>query len=102
MQAMLEINDHMHDVWKRRDDDKSIHSTSFSWISGLPFDAKIKEWLIGEEKYKQDAQQKHILLAVADKFLVDRQANKCGASILCFDEIQVPEFHTFQQCPFST
>jgi hypothetical protein len=94
MQAMLEINDHMHDVWKRRDDDKSIHSTSFSWISGLPFDAKIKEWLIGEEKYKQDTQQKHILLAVADKFLVDRQANKCGASILCFDEIQVPEFHT--------
>ncbi|XP_047071285.1 AFG1-like ATPase [Lolium rigidum] len=87
-EAMLEINDHMHDVWKRRDDDKSIHSTSFSWISGLPFDAKIKEWLIGEEKYKQDTQQKHILLAVADKFLVDRQANKCGASILCFDEIQ--------------
>jgi hypothetical protein len=43
MQAMLEIDDHMHDVWKRRDDDKSIHSTTFSWISGLPFNAKIKE-----------------------------------------------------------
>ncbi|XP_040378579.1 putative ATPase N2B isoform X2 [Oryza brachyantha] len=87
-EAMLEIHDHMHDVWKRRDDDKSIESTSFSWISNLPFDWKIKEWLIGEEKYKQDTQQKHILLAVADKFLVDRQANKSGASILCFDEIQ--------------
>jgi hypothetical protein len=24
--------------------------------------------------------------------LVDRQANKTGASILCFDEIQVPKF----------
>ncbi|XP_066365669.1 uncharacterized protein [Miscanthus floridulus] len=87
-QAMLEIRDHMHDVWKRRDDDKSIHSSAFSWISSLPFDSKIKEWLIGEEKYKQQMQQKHILLAVADKFLVDRQANKTGASILCFDEIQ--------------
>ncbi|KAF7020703.1 hypothetical protein CFC21_033767 [Triticum aestivum] len=87
-EAMLEIHDHMHDVWKRRDDGKSMESSAFSWISGLPFDAKIKEWLIGEEKYKQDKHQKHILLAVADKFLVDRQANKCGASILCFDEIQ--------------
>ena len=91
MQAMLEIHDHMHDVWKRRDDDKSVQSSAFSWISSLPFDAKIKEWLIGEEKYKQKTQQKHILLAVADKFLVDRQANKTGASILCFDEIQVPK-----------
>uniref|UniRef100_A0A804M7I2 AAA+ ATPase domain-containing protein n=1 Tax=Zea mays TaxID=4577 RepID=A0A804M7I2_MAIZE len=87
-EAMLEIHDHMHDVWKRRDDDKSIHSSAFSWISSLPFDTKIKEWLIGEEKYKQQTQEKHILLAVADKFLVDRQANKTGASILCFDEIQ--------------
>ncbi|PAN43975.1 hypothetical protein PAHAL_9G008200 [Panicum hallii] len=87
-EAMLEIHDHMHDVWKRRDDDKSVQSSAFSWISSLPFDAKIKEWLIGEEKYKQETQQKHILLAVADKFLVDRQANKTGASILCFDEIQ--------------
>ncbi|KAJ1292677.1 hypothetical protein BS78_01G008300 [Paspalum vaginatum] len=87
-EAMLEIHDHMHDVWKRRDDDKSVESSAFSWISSLPFDAKIKEWLIGEEKYKQETQQKHILLAVADKFLVDRQANKTGASILCFDEIQ--------------
>lgn len=87
-EAMLEIHDHMHDVWKRRDDDKSVESSAFSWISSLPFDAKIKEWLIGEEKYKQETHQKHILLAVADKFLVDRQANKTGASILCFDEIQ--------------
>ncbi|XP_021305223.1 putative ATPase N2B isoform X2 [Sorghum bicolor] len=87
-EAMLEIHDHMHDVWKRRDDDKSIHSSAFNWISSLPFDVKIKEWLIGEEKYKQQTQEKHILLAVADKFLVDRQANKTGASILCFDEIQ--------------
>ncbi|PWZ56142.1 putative ATPase N2B [Zea mays] len=76
---------HFHE---RRDDDKSIHSSAFSWISSLPFDTKIKEWLIGEEKYKQQTQEKHILLAVADKFLVDRQANKTGASILCFDEIQ--------------
>ncbi|RLN43154.1 hypothetical protein C2845_PM01G49060 [Panicum miliaceum] len=62
-EAMLEIHDHMHDVWKRRDDDKSVQSSAFSWISSLPFDAKIKEWLIG-------------------------QADKTGASILCFDEIQ--------------
>jgi hypothetical protein len=26
IQAMLEINDHMHDVWKRRDEDKSIRT----------------------------------------------------------------------------
>jgi hypothetical protein len=84
MQAMLEIDDHMHDVWKRRDDDKSIHSTTFSWISGLPFNAKIKEWLISEEKNKQGIYKTK---AVADKFLVHRQANKYGANILCFDKI---------------
>jgi hypothetical protein len=74
MQAMLEIHDHMHDVWKRRDDDKSIHSSAFSWISSLPFDVKIKEWLIGEEKYKQQTKEKHILLQLLTSFwLIDRQ-----------------------------
>lgn len=38
---------------------RSIHSSSFRWISGLPFDAKIKEWMIGE-KYRQEPQKKNI------------------------------------------
>lgn len=55
----------------------------------LPFDTKIKEWLVEEEKYKQEMKMKNILLAVADKFLVDGQERQKGASILCFDEVQV-------------
>ncbi|XP_026666106.2 putative ATPase N2B isoform X2 [Phoenix dactylifera] len=87
-EAMLEIHEHMHDIWKNRHNDRSVQSSTFSWITSLPFDVKVKEWLIGEERYKQEVQTKHILPAVADKFLVDRKANKIGASVLCFDEIQ--------------
>ncbi|KAH7686669.1 ATPase AFG1-like protein [Dioscorea alata] len=87
-EAMLEIHEHMHEVWKNQIEDRTVTSSIFSWIDNLPFDIKVKEWLIGEERYRQEAQLKHILPAVADKFLVDRQANKTGASLLCFDEIQ--------------
>lgn len=96
---MLEIHEHMHEVWKNQIEDRTVTSSIFSWIENLPFDMKVKEWLIGEERYRQKAQLKHILPAVADKFLVDRQANKTGASLLCFDEIQVREHHTLMFLP---
>lgn len=89
MQAMLEIHEHMHEIWKNKDEERSNESTILGWIDSLPFNAKVKEWLIGEERYKQEVHTKHILSAVADKFLIDRKEDKCGASILCFDEIQV-------------
>ncbi|XP_073114874.1 uncharacterized protein [Elaeis guineensis] len=87
-EAMLEIHEHMHAIWKNQHTDRSVQSSTFSWITSLPFDVKVKEWLIGEERYKQEVRTNHILPAVADKFLVDRKANKTGASVLCFDEIQ--------------
>uniref|UniRef100_A0A1D1XYP9 Lactation elevated protein 1 n=1 Tax=Anthurium amnicola TaxID=1678845 RepID=A0A1D1XYP9_9ARAE len=87
-EAMLEIHEHMHNIWKNQTEEKLFQSSIFNWISNLPFDMKVKEWLIGEERYKQEAQMRHILPAVADKFLVDKQADQSGASILCFDEIQ--------------
>lgn len=86
---MLEIHEHMHNVWKNQIEEKSFQSGVFNWIDNLTFDRRVKEWLVGEERYKEEAQMKHILPAVADKFLVDRQADQRGASILCFDEIQV-------------
>ncbi|KAG0485766.1 hypothetical protein HPP92_009845 [Vanilla planifolia] len=87
-EAMLEIHEHMHKAWKNNLDDRSLQSSIISWINSLPFDARVKEWLVGEERYKREAQEKHILPAVADMFLMDRQSEKVGASILCFDEIQ--------------
>ncbi|XP_020241300.1 lactation elevated protein 1 isoform X2 [Asparagus officinalis] len=87
-EAMLQIHEHMHEIWKNQVEDKSSHPRISSWVSNLPFDTKVKEWLIGEEKYKEEVRRKHILPAVADKFLVDRKTEKSGASILCFDEIQ--------------
>lgn len=86
---MLEIHEHMHEVWKNQTVDQSQQSTVFSWIDGLPFSEKVKEWLIGEERYKHEVHTEHILSAVADKFLIDRKTDETGASILCFDEIQV-------------
>ncbi|KAF5201916.1 Afg1-like atpase [Thalictrum thalictroides] len=87
-EAMLEINEHMHKIWKDQVQEKCSESGIYSWIMSLPFDTKVKEWLVAEERYKKEVQMKNILPAVADKFLVDRQAGQRGASILCFDEIQ--------------
>ncbi|XP_021737958.1 putative ATPase N2B isoform X2 [Chenopodium quinoa] len=87
-EAMLEINEHMHNIWKNQVEEKPMQSSISSWIMNLPFDTKVKEWLAGEELYKQEVQMNHILPAVADKFLVGQQVGQRGASILCFDEIQ--------------
>ncbi|XP_038695339.1 putative ATPase N2B isoform X2 [Tripterygium wilfordii] len=87
-EAMLKINEHMHRTWKNQVEEKSLQSSISSWIMNLPFDVKVKEWLAAEERYKKEVQMKNILPAVADKFLVDQQADRRGASVLCFDEIQ--------------
>lgn len=86
---MLKINEQMHKLWKEQVEEKSFQSNISNWIMNLPLDTKIKEWLAAEERYKQDIQLKNILPAVADKLLIDRQGYQRGASILCFDEIQV-------------
>ncbi|XP_058225545.1 uncharacterized protein LOC131334517 isoform X2 [Rhododendron vialii] len=87
-EAMLQIHEHMHKIWKNQVEEKSLQSGISSWIMNLPFDTKVKEWIDAEERYNQEVYMKNILPAVADKFLVDWQANQRGASILCFDEIQ--------------
>lgn len=86
---MLDIHQHMHRTWKDQLEQKSLQSNIAGWIMNLPFDTKVKEWIAAEEKYKQEIQMKNILLDVVDKFLVNQEGNKRGASILCFDEIQV-------------
>lgn len=87
-EAMLEINEHMHKIWKRQMEQKSLQSSISGWVMNLPFDSKVKEWIAAEERYKQEVQMKNILLDVADKFLVNQADRRRGASILCFDEIQ--------------
>ncbi|KAJ8751625.1 hypothetical protein K2173_025780 [Erythroxylum novogranatense] len=87
-EAMLSINEHMHKLWKKQVEEQSLQSSISTWIMNLPFDPKVKEWLVAEERYKQEMQMKNILPDVADKFLVDQQSDRRGASILCFDEIQ--------------
>ncbi|KAI7754991.1 hypothetical protein M8C21_016355 [Ambrosia artemisiifolia] len=87
-EAMLEINERMHKVWKNEVQEKSMQSSIANWIMNLPFDTKVKEWIAAEESYKENMQMKNILPAVADKFLVDQKSDRRGASILCFDEIQ--------------
>ncbi|CAA0838445.1 AFG1-like ATPase family protein [Striga hermonthica] len=87
-EAMLQIHDLMHKVWKGQELEKSLQQSISNWVTNLPFDTKVKEWLIEEERYKQEIKMKNILPAVADKFLSDVQGHQKGASILCFDEIQ--------------
>nr|XP_043635536.1 AFG1-like ATPase [Erigeron canadensis] len=87
-EAMLDINERMHKVWKNQVHEKSMQSNIANWIMSLPFDTKVKEWVAAEESYKEEMQMNNILPVVADKFLVDQRNDKRGASILCFDEIQ--------------
>ncbi|XP_051129387.1 uncharacterized protein LOC127250251 [Andrographis paniculata] len=89
-EAMLQIHSLMHKTSKREAMEKPFQSSISDWVMNLPFDTTIKEWLVEEEKYKQEMQMKNILLAVADKYLVDGQGDEHqrGAGILCFDEIQ--------------
>lgn len=88
-QAMLQVHEHMHKIWKSQETEKSIQSSISQWVINLPFETKIKEWLVEEERYKQETKMKNILPAVADAFLVNGQGHQGGASVLCFDEIQV-------------
>ncbi|KAG7982362.1 hypothetical protein I3843_04G048500 [Carya illinoinensis] len=68
-EAMLNIHEHMHKIWKSQLEEKSLLSSISSWIMNLPFDTKVKEWLDAEERDKQGIHMKNILPAVADKFL---------------------------------
>ncbi|KAJ0090466.1 hypothetical protein Patl1_12443 [Pistacia atlantica] len=79
---------HRRRLWKNQVEENSLQSSISNWITSLPFDMKVKEWVAAEERYKQDVQIKNILPAVADKFLVEQHAEQRGASVLCFDEIQ--------------
>ncbi|XP_065868156.1 uncharacterized protein [Euphorbia lathyris] len=94
-QAMLNINEYMHKIWKNQVEEQSLHSNISNWIMNLPFDMKVKEWLAAEEKYKPQVQMKNILPAVANKFLVDRPTDEKGASLLCFDEIELTGMELF-------
>ncbi|CAA2953920.1 ATPase N2B [Olea europaea subsp. europaea] len=87
-EAMLQVHDLMHKVWKSQVEEKSLQSSISNWVMNLRFDTKIKEWLAAEEKYQQEMQMNNILPVVADKFLVDEQGHQKGARVLCFDEIQ--------------
>lgn len=87
-EAMLEIHEHMHKVWKKQMEEKTLQSSISSWIMNLPVDTKVKEWLAAEEQYKQEVEMQNILPTVADKFLLGHQEHKQGATLLCFDEIQ--------------
>ncbi|KAJ8436743.1 hypothetical protein Cgig2_009717 [Carnegiea gigantea] len=87
-EAMLGIHEHMHKVWKKQMEEKTLQSSISGWIMNLPVDTKIKEWLAAEEQYKREVEMQNILPTVADKFLLGHQEYKQGATLLCFDEIQ--------------
>lgn len=88
-EVMLKINEQMYKYWKENGEEKFFQYSVLSWIMNLFVDERVKEWLVGEEFYKQQFQMKYIFLVVVDKFFVDQQLIKKGVSIFCFDEIQV-------------
>jgi len=96
-QAMLEVHYRMHMLWRQgrqKSRSKSIQNdNAFEKLSVPSLEDATKEWLDAAEQFETERQsESSILNAVADELLGSSDDSEGGASILCFDEVQV--------CPF--
>jgi hypothetical protein len=95
-QAMLEVHDRMHKLWKqqrrtvRELDEQKSNLKSVSSTLPLTLEKAASEWQAEEEFWEKDHQSNlSVLYAVADELFGDGAENGGGASLLCFDEVQV-------------
>ncbi|CAM6128009.1 unnamed protein product [Calypogeia fissa] len=99
--AMLEVHDRLHRLWKERRekwedlDDAKSNSNSPYGMKRLTLEAAAKEWLAEEEYWEKEQETNlSILYAVADNLFGEGANDGGGASLLCFDEVQVVDVFT--------
>jgi predicted ATPase len=97
--AMLEVHQRMHKHWSqgrhRRPHNVELGSNSFKDLSTLTLEDAAKEWLEAEARYEHEQQSEGVVLeAVADELLGSSDEGVGGASLLCFDEVQVVDVFT--------
>ncbi|KAG6548839.1 hypothetical protein Mapa_009601 [Marchantia paleacea] len=97
--AMLEVHDRMHKLWKQHRENSEEYAKAGSRNSDpnqpLTLERAVKEWLDEEEQWERDLQSEMgVLSAVADEFFANSDEFLDGASLLCFDEVQVMDVFT--------
>ncbi|CAK9200295.1 unnamed protein product [Sphagnum troendelagicum] len=97
--AMLEVHQRMHKHWSqgrhRRPHNVELGSNSPKDLSTLTLEDAAKEWLEAEARYEHEQQSEGVVLeAVADELLGSSDEGVGGASLLCFDEVQVVDVFT--------
>ncbi|KAL3694720.1 hypothetical protein R1sor_008371 [Riccia sorocarpa] len=102
--AMLEVHDRMHKLWKHQRENRPIKQSEETGSSklrskkSLTLEVAAKEWLEEEEQWEKEQQSEMgVLGAVADEFFSNSSNSGellRGASLLCFDEVQVMDVFT--------
>lgn len=91
---MLEVHHRMHMLWSqgRHKRQKNLEQNSDSSIdqSTLTLKDAAEEWLEAAQRHELEHQSESAILeAVADELLGSTEEGDGGASVLCFDEVQV-------------
>ncbi|KAI5063698.1 hypothetical protein GOP47_0022245 [Adiantum capillus-veneris] len=101
--ALLEVHDWMHKLWKQQQEKKMEYDTTIQDDDDLDalesqevtMKNTIKKWLDNERKFQEDFVPSNILDMVAEYLLSESlDSAKGGASLLCFDEMQVVDVFT--------
>ncbi|MCO5571765.1 hypothetical protein L7F22_025513 [Adiantum nelumboides] len=101
--ALLEVHDWMHKLWKQQQEKKTKYDATKQDddnLEGLDsqeitMEKSIKNWLDTERKFQEDFVPLNILDMVAENLLSGSlDSAKGGASLLCFDELQVVDVFT--------
>lgn len=102
-EAMLEIHELMHKLWKQqlekmaRDDvsESTFDETESTEPESVAVEKAIKRWLDAERKFEEDHSRTTLFDLVAEKLLGNEAGVACGgATLLCFDEMQVVDVFT--------
>eukprot|EP00249_Psilotum_nudum_P016848 c26018_g1_i1 orf=530-2434(-) len=98
--GMLEVHACMHKLWKKNSKNKmtmemlKVDCDISDKVEPLRLERDVTDWLVAEERLEQDLNSNTTILdEVAESLLGDTE-NNGGASLLCFDEMQVADVFT--------
>ncbi|KAH7276763.1 hypothetical protein KP509_39G021000 [Ceratopteris richardii] len=96
--ALLEVHDRMHKLWKQQQQEKVDNGVldsdddNFEDSETVAFQKAVKKWLDDEKRFQEELQHTNIFDIVAESILSETARE--GASLLCFDELQVVDVFT--------
>lgn len=101
--ALLEVHDWMHKLWKKQLEKKAdcdateyiLDDSESPETESMALKKAMKSWFDAEKKFQEDNSQTNLLDLVAENLLgSNADSAEGGASLLCFDEMQVVDVFT--------